>query len=48
MIIAFFNAEYTAEFVSPIASLSWVGFIVATFYAVNSLATKCWGRYRHD
>lgn len=44
MTLAFFLGDFQAEVTCPAAGPQFTGFIVATFYGVNSLATAAWGR----
>jgi len=44
MTLAFLFGDYATDLTCPVAGTSFVGFVVATFFIVNSLSTTLWGR----
>jgi hypothetical protein len=44
MTLASFFGDFQTDITCPVAGQSLVGFLLAAFYAVNSLANACWGR----
>lgn len=44
MTLAFLFGDYATDITCPVAGSSVVGFVAATFFFINSIATTCWGR----
>eukprot|EP00397_Hematodinium_sp_SG-2012_P029868 GEMP01031589.1.p1 GENE.GEMP01031589.1~~GEMP01031589.1.p1 ORF type:complete len:508 (+),score=88.90 GEMP01031589.1:182-1705(+) len=45
MMLGFFNAEFTATFICPVASQKMVGFVLAMFFTSNGFMTLLWGHF---
>jgi len=44
MTLAFLFGDFATDITCPMAGSDFVGFSIATFFFVNSIATLCWGR----
>merc|ERR1712039_1058754 len=44
LLLAFVFGDYATDIVCPVAGDSFIGFVLATFFATNSMATFCWGK----